>query len=51
MTRPILGYSNGLFLVEDTRDEAPELSLVRAENLPPAETITATPNPVCLKKT
>ncbi|MGA9086657.1 MAG: hypothetical protein WB284_08100 [Methanoregula sp.] len=41
----ILGYSNGLFLVEDTRDEAPELSLVRAENLPPAETITATPNP------
>lgn len=43
--RQIVEYSGGLFLVEDTRGDTPELSLFRAENLPLAETITATPAP------
>jgi hypothetical protein len=41
----IVGYSKGLFLVEDTRGDTPELSLFRADNLPPAETVTVTPTP------
>ena len=41
----IWGYSNGLFLVADTKDGAPAFSLVTADNLPPADTITATPAP------
>jgi len=45
LDRQIVGYSDGLFLAEDTRGDTPELSLFRAENLPLAETITATPAP------
>jgi hypothetical protein len=41
----IVGYSDGLFLVEDTRGDTPALSLFRADNLPPADTTTATPAP------
>jgi hypothetical protein len=41
--RQIIGYSDGLFLVEDTRGNIPALSLFRAENLPAIETVTATP--------
>jgi hypothetical protein len=39
----IWGYSNGQFLVADSKNGAPAFSLVTADNLPPANTITATP--------
>ena len=43
--RQIIGYSNGLLLVEDTSGDVPALSLFKAENFPPVETVTATPAP------
>jgi hypothetical protein len=43
--RQIIGYSNGLLLVEDTSGNIPELSLFRTENLPAIETVAATPAP------
>ncbi|HNX18598.1 MAG TPA: hypothetical protein PKM50_09780, partial [Methanoregula sp.] len=49
--RKIVGYSDGLILVEDARGDEPVLSLFRAEDLRPAETITAvTPEPALPEK-
>jgi|GEM_PF-2924049 len=43
--RGIVGYSDGLILVEDTSGDLPALSLFKAQNLPSIETVTATPAP------
>ena len=49
--RDIVGYSDGLLLIEDTSGDVPALSLFKAENLPLAETVTATPAPAVPENT